>query len=114
MNYCVRKFRVQKFHPKFRAFEPKLRVFEPKLRVSELKLWVFEPKLLVLENRSFVFLNLSCSICKDFFCPTETLGVDSGIFCDRNFGISNPYEVSNKVSDERKPEKFSKFQAKMN
>jgi hypothetical protein len=47
---------------------------------------------------------------KIFFCRTETSGVDSGIFCDRNFGISNPYEVS----VERKPEKFSKFRAKMN
>jgi hypothetical protein len=41
-----------------------------------------------------------------------------GIFCDRNFGISNPYEVSNEISNEvsvkRKPQKFSKFRAKMN
>jgi hypothetical protein len=48
----------------------------------------FEPKLRFFENRSFVFLNQSCSFCKDFFCPTETSGVD------RNFEISNPYEVS--------------------
>jgi hypothetical protein len=80
----------------------------------EPKLLVFQPKLRVFENRSFVFLNQSCSFCKDFFCPTETSGVGSGIFCDRNFGILNPYEVSNEVSVERKPEKFSKFQAKMN
>jgi hypothetical protein len=49
-----------------------------------------------------------------FFRLTETLGVDSGIFCNRNFGISNPYEVYNEVSVERKLEKFSKFQAKIN
>jgi hypothetical protein len=48
------------------------------------------------------------------FRPTETSGVDFGIFCDRNFGISYPYEVSNEISVEWKPEKFSKFRAKMN
>jgi hypothetical protein len=49
-----------------------------------------------------------------FLCPTETLVGDSGIFNDRNFSISNPYEVSNEVLVERKPEKFSKFWAKIN
>jgi hypothetical protein len=78
-------------------------IFGPKLRV-------FQPKLRVFENRTFVFLNQSCSFCKDFFRPIETAGVDFEIFCDQNFGISNPYEVS----VERKPEKFSKFQVKMN
>jgi hypothetical protein len=53
-----------------------------------------------------VFLNQSVSFCKDFFRPTQTLGVVSGIFCNRNFGISSPYEVSIK--------KFSKFRAKIN
>jgi hypothetical protein len=117
----LRKFQVQKFYLKLRIFELKLRVFEPKLRIFKPKLRVFDPKLRVFapklrffENRSFVFLNQSCSVCKDFFCPTETSVVVFGIFCDRNFGISNPYEVSNEVSVERKPEKFSKFQAKMN
>jgi hypothetical protein len=51
---------------------------------------------------------------RTFFRSTETSGVDSGIFCDRNFWISNPYEVSNEVSVERKPEKFSKFRAQIN
>jgi hypothetical protein len=58
-----------------------------------------KPKLFVLQR---------------FFCPTETSGIDFGIFCDRKYGISNPYKVSNEVSIERKPEKFSKFQAKIN
>jgi hypothetical protein len=49
-----------------------------------------------------------------FFRPTEASGVDSGIFCDRNFGIPNPYEVYNEVLVEWKPEKFSKFRAKIN
>jgi hypothetical protein len=57
---------------------------------------VFKPKLFVLQ--------------RIFFRPTETSGVDSEIFCDQNFGISNPYEIS----VERKPEKFSKFRAKIN
>jgi hypothetical protein len=48
------------------------------------------------------------------FVLTKLSGVDSGIYCDQNFGISNPYEVSNKVSVERKPEEFSKFRAKIN
>jgi hypothetical protein len=51
-----RKFRVQNFYPKLWVFKPKLRGFEPKI-----------------ENRSFVFLNQSCSFCKDFF-PTDTSG----------------------------------------
>jgi hypothetical protein len=52
-----------------------------------------------------IFLNQSCSFCKEVILSyTETSGVDSGIFCDRNFGISNPNEVSNEVSAERKPE----------
>jgi hypothetical protein len=38
--------------------------------------------------------------------PTETSSVDFGIFRDRNFGLSNLYEVSIEVSVERKPEKF--------
>jgi hypothetical protein len=49
-----------------------------------------------------------------FFRLTETSGVDSGIFGDRNFGISNPHEVSNEFSVERKPEQFSKFRWKIN
>jgi hypothetical protein len=48
-----------------------------------------------------VFLNQSWSFAKKFFCPTETSGVDSGNFCDRYFGISNPYELSNEISVER-------------
>jgi hypothetical protein len=51
-------------------------------------------------NRNFVFLKTEVVCCKDFFCPTETSGVDAGIF-------SNPYEVSNEICVERKPEKFS-------
>jgi hypothetical protein len=99
----LRKFWDQKFYQKLRSLEPKLRVFVPKLRFSY-------PKLRVFENRSFVFFVLQ----RIFFRLTETSGVDSGIFCDRNLGISNPYEVSNEVTVERKPEKFSKFQAKIN
>jgi hypothetical protein len=92
------KFRVQKIYSILQVFEPKLRVFEPKLRPKP-KFRVFKPKLLVF---------------KAFFCSTETSGVDSGTFCDQNFGISYPYEVSNEVSDDQKPEKFSKFRAKIN
>jgi hypothetical protein len=60
----------------------------------------------------FLKTGVSCFQTKDvllakiFFCPSETSGVDSGIFCDY---ISNPYEVSNEVA-----KMFSKFQAKMN
>jgi hypothetical protein len=71
----------------------------------KLKLRVFDTKLRVSENRSFMFLNQIVRFAKIFFCPTETSGFDSGIFLDQNFGISNPYEFS---------EKFSKFRAKMN
>jgi hypothetical protein len=46
--------------------------------------------------------------------PTETSGVNSGIFCYRNFRSAKKHEVSNEVSVERKPEKFSMFQVKMN
>jgi hypothetical protein len=96
----LRRFRVQKFYPKLRGFEPKLWIFELKLRF-------FYPKLRVFENRSFVFLNQSCLFCKEFFSSCRN---DSGSFCDRNFGILNPYEIS----VERKLEKFSKFRAKIN
>jgi hypothetical protein len=109
-----RKFRVQKFYPKHQVFEPELRDFEPKLQVLRTETSGFTNRNFGFSKRNFVFLNQSCSFCKDFFCLTETSGVNSGIFCDPNFGISNPYEVSNNVSVERKPEKFSKFQAKMN
>jgi hypothetical protein len=106
------KFRVQKFYPKLRVFVPKLRVFEPKLRVFRTEFSGFptetscfwKPKFRVFKPKLFVLQRF-------FFCPTETSGVDAGIFSDRNFGISNPYEVSNEVLVERKPEKFSKFQA---
>jgi hypothetical protein len=76
--------------------------FEPKFRVFRTETSGFEPKLRVFENQSFVFSNQSCSFCK-VFCLSY-----------RNFGISNPYEVSNEVSVEWEPEKFLKFQAKMN
>jgi hypothetical protein len=58
------------------------------------KFRVFEPKLFVLQRFFLSHRNFVCWF-RDFL---------------RNFGISNPYEVS----VERKPEKFSKFQAKMN
>jgi hypothetical protein len=46
--------------------------------------------------------------------PTKISGVNFGILCYRNFRSAKKYEVSNEVSVERKPEKFTKFQAKMN
>jgi hypothetical protein len=103
------------FESKLRVFEPKLQVYKPKLQVFESTLFISHPKFCVFKNRSFVFSNQSCSFCKDFFCPNETSGdVDSGIFCNRNFRISNPYEVFNEVLIERKTAKFSKIRAKMN
>jgi hypothetical protein len=84
----LRKFRVQKFYPKLRVFEPKLRVYRTEtlgFRTETSCFWkpkfrVFKPKLLVLQ--------------RFFFCLTETSGVDSGIFCDRNFGISNTTKIT--------------------
>jgi hypothetical protein len=55
-------------------------------------------------TRNFVFSNRT----------NETSSVNSGIFCYRNFRSAKKHEVSNEVSVERKLEKFSKFQAKMN
>jgi hypothetical protein len=55
-----------------------------------------------ISSRSFVFSNRT----------TETSGVNSGSFCYRNFRSAKKHEVSNEVSVEGKPEKFSKFQAK--
>jgi hypothetical protein len=74
-----------------------------KLRVSGFSFQNFRisSRSFGFSTRNFVFSNR----------PTETSGVDSGIFCYRNFRSA---EVSNEVSIERKPEKFSKFQAKMN
>jgi hypothetical protein len=67
-----------------------------------------------LKTKVSCFLTKVVHFAKIFYCPTKTSGVDSGIFCNRKFGISNRYEVSIEVSVERKPEKFSKFRAKMN
>jgi hypothetical protein len=63
---------------------------------------VFSTRNVGFSFQNFVFSNQ----------PTETSGVNSGIFGYRNFRIAKKQEVSNKVSVERKPEKFSKFQAK--
>jgi hypothetical protein len=81
--------------------------FEPKLRV-------FEPKLRVFENQNFVILKAKLFVLqRKFVRPTEISGVDSGIFSDRNFGISSPYEVSNEVSVEWKPENSRSFGRKL-
>jgi hypothetical protein len=73
---------------KLRFFNPKLRVFFPKFQNFIPKFWIFYPKL-----RDF----------KPIGRPTETSGVNSGIFCYRNFRSAKKHEVSNEVSVERKP-----------
>jgi hypothetical protein len=73
----------------------------------------FRPETSCFLPEASCFWKVSCFLAKIirfaniFLCPTEPSG-------DRNFGISNPYEVSNEVSVERKLEKFSKFRSKMN
>jgi hypothetical protein len=119
-RHLLRKFRVKNIHPKLQGcepklhgFEPKLRGFEPILRVCEPKLRGFEPILRVFEPKLRVFLKLKFRVFKPkvfilqgFFFPNETSGVDSGIFCDRNFGVSNPYEVSVEPENRRHSRSF--------
>jgi hypothetical protein len=76
----------------FGFFEPKLRVFRTETSGFRTKFsCVLKPKFRVFKPRLCVW-----------------------IFCDRNFGISNPCEDFSEVSVELKPDKFSKSRAKMN
>jgi hypothetical protein len=69
---------------------------------------VFNPKLRILKFNFCVCIDFLSFLKKNRH--TKTSGVDSGIFCYRNFGSANKH----KVSVERKPKKLSKFRAKIN
>jgi hypothetical protein len=76
------------FNPKLRVFNPKFQIFIPKFRVFYPKLRVFDlPKLWVK------FPGFSATATSE---------------------VPKKHEVSNQVSVERKPEKLSKLQAKIN
>jgi hypothetical protein len=86
-NFVLSLLKLRVINPKLRVFIPKLQNFIPKFRDFYPKLRVFKP----------TYRNFGCKF-RDFLLPKLQK-------CQK-------HEVSNEVSVERKPEKFSK--AKMN
>jgi hypothetical protein len=64
----------------------------------------------VFPTRNFMFLKTEVSCFVRFvFCPTKLW-----VLIQKNYEISNSYEISNEVPVEQKPDKLSKFRAKVN
>jgi hypothetical protein len=92
----LRKFRVHNIYPKLRG-----------LNIG------FSNRNFGFSNRIFGFWSKVVCFANKFFSSYRNFGCWFWNFYDWNFGISNPYKVFDEVSVERKPEKFSKFPAKM-
>jgi hypothetical protein len=81
------EFSYRNFGFSFRNFEFSYRTFGFLTETSGF--WTetscfWKPEFRVFKSKLFVLQTI-------FFLPFETSCVDSWIFCDRNFGISNPY-----------------------